>query len=82
MRKPRTFTPEFKREVVEELLSGAARPAELVRRYNISSGLLYHWKKQYILGKLNNEPTQEGALLERIRKLEQMLGKLTLKNEF
>lgn len=30
MRKPRMFTPEFKREVVAELLSGAARPADLI----------------------------------------------------
>jgi len=82
MRKARTFTPEFKREMVEELLSGTTRPAQLCRRHNISSGLLYYWKKQYALGKLSNEATQEGALLDRINKLEQMLGKLTLENEF
>jgi len=43
---------------------------ELPRRYNLSSGLVYHWKKQYARGKLNNEPTQEEALLDRINKLE------------
>ena len=52
---------------------------ELPRRQNLSSGLLYHWKKQYARGKSNNEPTQEEALLDRINKLEQMLGKLTQK---
>ena len=31
---------------------------------------------------MNNEPTQEEALLDRIGKLEQMLGKLTLENDF
>jgi len=46
MRKPRTFTSQFKREVVEELVSGTTGPAQLARRYNLSSGLLYHWKKQ------------------------------------
>ena len=56
MRKPRTFTSQFKREVVEELVSGTTGPAQLARRYNLSSGLLYHWKKQYARGKLNNEP--------------------------
>lgn len=40
MRKQRTFTAEFKREVVEELLSGTTRPAQICRRYSISSGLL------------------------------------------
>lgn len=82
MRKPRTFTAEFKRQVVEEMLSGTTRAAQLCRRYNLSRGLVYHWKKQYAKGKLNNEPDQEEALLDRINKLEQMLGKLTLENEF
>ena len=39
MRKQRTFTAEFKREVAEELLSGTTRPAQICRRYSISSGL-------------------------------------------
>ncbi len=79
MRKPRTFTAEFKRQVVEEVLSGTTGPAQICRRHSLSSGLVYHWKKQYARGKLNNEPTQEEALLDRINKLEQMLGKLTQK---
>ncbi|MEA3485148.1 MAG: transposase [Candidatus Aerophobetes bacterium] len=82
MRKQRRFTAEFKREVVEELLSGATGPAQLSRRYNLSSGLLYHWKRQYARGKFDNEPVQGAAMLDRINKLEQMLGKLTLENEF
>jgi len=82
MRKTRTFTAQFKREVVEELLSGTTGPAQLCRRYSLSSGLLYNWKRQYARGKLNNEPTQQEALFDRINKLEQMLGKLTLENEF
>ena len=77
MGKLRRFTAEFKRGVVEELLSGTAKPAQIARRYNLSRGLVYHWKKQYARGKLNNEPIQEEALFDRISKLEQMLGKLT-----
>ena len=78
MRNQRTFSPEFKRQVVEELLSGESRPAQLCRRYNISSSLLYHWKRQYSRGKFNNEPTEEGALRDRIEKLERLVGRLTL----
>ena len=44
--------------------------------------MLYHWKKQYSRGKFNNEPTEEGALKDRIEKLERLVGKLTLENEF
>jgi len=82
MRKSRTFTAEFKQEVVEELLGGTSGPAQLTRKYNLSSGLLYHWKKQYAKGKFNNEPTQQEAMQDRINKLEQMLGRSTLENEF
>ena len=82
MRNQRSFSPEFKRQVIEELLSGESRPAQLCRRYNISSGLLYHWKRQYSRGKLNNEPTEEAALKDRIERLERLVGRLTLENEF
>ena len=82
MRNQRSFSVEFKRQVVEELLSGESHPAHLCRRHNISSSLLYHWKKQYARGKFNNEPTAEAALTDRIEKLERLVGRLTLENEF
>ena len=82
MRNLRTFSQEFKRQVVEELMSGESRPAQLCRRYNISPSLLYYWKKQYSLGKFNNEPIEEAALKDRIEKLERLVGRLTLENEF
>ena len=82
MKNQRSFSPEFKRQVVEELLSGVSTPAQLCRRHNISSGLLSYWKKQYAKGGFGNEPTREAALEERTRQLEQMLGRLTLENEF
>lgn len=78
----RRFTPEFKRSIIEQLLSETASPAELCRRYNVSSGLLYTWKKQYAQGKLDSDPSREAELQARVRDLEQMLGKLTLENEF
>jgi len=50
MKTQRSFRPEFKRQVIKELLSGISSPAQIIRRYEISSGLLYHWKKQYAKG--------------------------------
>ena len=82
MRNQGSFSLEFKRRVVEELMSGESHPAQLCRRYNITSSVLYHWKRQYSRGKFNNEPTEEGALKDRIEKLERLVGKLTLENEF
>ena len=82
MRNQRRFSIEFKRQVIQDLLSSEGSPAQLCRRYNISSSLLYHWKKQYSLGKFNNEPTDDAALRDRVEKLERLVGKLTLENEF
>jgi transposase len=81
MRNQRSFSLEFKRQVIQELLSGESGPAQLCRRHNITSSLLYHWKKQYGRGKFNNEPTEEGALRDRVEKLERLVGRLTLENE-
>ena len=80
--KYRRFTQDFKRSIVEQLLSKAATPTELCRRYNISSGQLYTWKRQYTQGKLDLEPSREAELAARVRELERMLGKVTLENEF
>ena len=82
MRNRRNFSVEFKRHVVEELLSGESRPAQICRRYNIQSSVLCHWEKQYSRGKFNNEPIEEAALRDRIEKLERLVGRLTLENEF
>ena len=80
--KYRRFTQDFKRSTIEQLLSETVGPAELCRRYNISSGLLYTWKKQYAAGKLNSEPSREAKLTARVQELERLLGKVTLENEF
>lgn len=82
MRQPRRFSPQFKRQVVEELLSGVSTPAQLSRRYEIATGLLYHWKRQYARGLFENAPNREALLEERVRQLEQLVGQLTLENQF
>ena len=84
MKTQRRFRPEFKRQVIEELLSGVSSPAQLIRRYRyeIFSGFLYHWRKQYSKGAFETPPDQTGVLEERVRQLEQVVGKLTLENEF
>jgi transposase-like protein len=81
MKKQTTFTAEFKRQVVEELVSGISRPAQICRRHNISSSLLYRWKRQYGLGKFGNEPTETAAMQDRIEQLERLVGRLSLHGE-
>jgi len=80
--KYRRFTQDFKRSVIEQLLSETATPLGLCRRYNISSGLLYTWKRQCAQGKLDPEPSREVELASKVRELERLVGKLTLENEF
>ena len=77
----RGFSREFKRQVVEEWLGGSAGPAQLSRKHAISPGLLYHWKRQYSRGRYENEPTTEGAMADRIKELERLVGRLTFENE-
>jgi len=80
--KYRRFTEDFKRSLVEQLLSETVTPTELCRRYTISSGQLYTWRRQYAQGTLNPEPSREAELASRVRELERLVGKLTLENEF
>jgi transposase-like protein len=55
--KRRRFTQDFKRSAGEQMLGEATGPAELCRLYNIDSGHLYTYKKQYADGKLDPEPS-------------------------
>lgn len=83
MRVRRSFTNEFKKEVVEAIVSGSATQAELSREYSISPVVISKWKKDYKTGKFfENVDSQDMAKLElRVRELERLLGKLTLENE-
>ena len=56
MAERRRFTANFKRQVVEELLSESSTLAQLSRRYDISSGLIRHWTKRYEQGGLVEGP--------------------------
>ena len=79
--KHRTYTKEFKRQLVEESLSGISRPGVLCRKHNIARGLLIQWQKQYAKGKYDNEPIVEAVSQEKIQQLERMVGRLTMDND-
>jgi len=83
MRERRNFNNDFKRQVVESIVSGTSTQAEIAREYKISPVMINRWKKEYSKGKFfENVDSQDMARLElRIRELERLLGKLTLENE-
>jgi transposase len=82
MRTKKTYSVAFKRQVVEELLSGGATMGQLSRRYEISTGLIGYWRDRYMDGKLvEGKSANVKALEAKIRELEQMVGRLTMDNE-
>ena len=78
MRSRRTFSTEFKRQIVEEILSGASTTAAQCRKHSIAYPVVARWKKDYAMGRLDNEPTIEAGYQEKIAKLERKVGQLTM----
>ena len=82
MRTKKTYSAVFKRQVVEELLSGSATMGQLSRRYEVSTGLIGYWRNRYAEGKLTEGKTENVKALEaKVKDLEQMVGRLTMDNE-
>lgn len=82
MRSRRSFSKEFKREIVETVVSGQASAAEMAREYHISPMLISKWKKDYKEGKFfeNANSTDIARLKLRVRELERLVGELTMEN--
>ena len=78
MRIRRTFSKEFKRQIVEEILSGGTTTAAACRKYSIAYPVVKQWQKAYELGKFDNEPTTEEGYKEKIAQLERKVGQLTM----
>ena len=82
MAKRRTFTPEFKAEVVLEVLSGATSQAEMCRRHNLNENQLSQWKRQLLenastlFGSTDKQSSEVSE--KRIAHLEQLVGRLTV----
>ena len=83
MNKRRTFTPQFKSQVVLQLLAGEWSMAELCREHQLTAPMIGAWQQQCLAAATQafaNETTrnQEQA---RIAELERMVGKLTMELE-
>jgi transposase len=82
-RPRRSFPADLKAQVVLQLLTGAATPAELCRKHNIKPQLLTHWKDA-VIERMHMlfDGNDETALLQvRIAELEQLVGRQTLEIE-
>lgn len=83
MRKRRRFTPEFKAQVVLDVLTGQQSPAEACRKHTLSPNLLSLWKAHFLqrAHTLFQPDEQREGDQARIAELERMLGRATLQNE-
>lgn len=80
-RTRRQFSPQFKAQIVLELLQGKS-PAELCRKHKITHALLCAWRKTFFsrMPDLFGEPV-DNKLQQRIDELEQILGQKTCELE-
>jgi transposase-like protein len=82
MAKPRKFSPEFKAQVVLEMLTQGKSAAQASREYGIKDSVLSRWRQEFIARAprlfepgLNTGPDDSN---QRIAELEQLVGRLTL----
>ena len=82
-RARRTFTPEFKAQVVLELLRGERSPAELCRAHQLSPNLLSTWKQTFLerLPLVFQADEQRSQEDRRVAELEQLIGRQALELE-
>jgi len=81
--KRRTFTSEFKAQVMLEVVSGVKTFSEACRQYQLSEQTLSRWKQEFVQraemifehSNLNDQEQQRVAELERV------IGKLTVELE-
>ena len=83
MPKHRAFTPDYKAQLVLEVISGAKTAAEVCREHQIKPDLFSKWKSQFLS---NAAKVFQGAELAdpmqaRIVELERLVGQLTLELE-
>lgn len=79
----RRFTPEFKLQVVLDLLSGTKSMAQICREYRLKDSVVYRWKQQFIdrAPLVFGSPEKASVEQARVAELERMVGRLTMELE-
>ena len=80
MSKHRTFTPDYKAQLVLEVISGAKTAAEVCREHQIKPDLFSKWKSQFLsnAAKVFQGTELADPMQARIVELERLVGQLTL----
>lgn len=79
----RRFTPEFKSQVVLEVVSGTMSVAEACRKYRLDHQVLSRWKNEFLekAAQLFSGDPQREEDQKRIADLERLVGRLTMEVE-
>ncbi len=82
-RRQRRFSPEFKAQIVLEILTGKRTVADIARTDRIKDSLLYKWRAEALekLPMVFTTAATNHAQGEREKELEQLIGQLTIKNQ-
>ena len=81
MANRRKFTPEFKAQVVLEMLTEHKSAAQLSREYGIKDSVISRWKQEFIERSptlFENGSAEKDERGQRIAELERLVGRLTL----
>ena len=84
MARGRTFSREFKLAAVQEVVSGAKRPAQGCREQSLAEGRLLRWRRE--VAERGDaafgppEATSTIALERKVAELERFCGQLALEN--
>jgi transposase-like protein len=84
MARYRTYSIDFKRQVVQKYLGGEVSLHGLAKRHHICRNLIRIWLTKYEAGEFNEEAAVAASLEEyeaRIAALERKVGQLTMENE-
>jgi transposase-like protein len=79
----RRFTPEFKAQVVLEILTEAKSASEACQQYQLKPDLISRWKTQFLerAATVFAADTPNDPALARVAELERLVGRLTLELE-
>lgn len=80
----RTFTREFKLDIVRQVVSGAKRPAQACREQQLGESVLARWRREYEeRGAAAFTPRAldgQASTEQRMAELERLCGQLALEN--
>src|SRR5271170_717704 len=81
MARHRSFSFEFKRQVVSDILEGRVGMRETARQHSLSRNLIRLWMEKYEAGQLTDEVAESARNAEyeaKIAALERKVGQLTM----